>query len=543
MRLALIVSVVIQTLLMAQGAYGLMNYPSLSSNRVTAIRSQRDVAANVSIDQITTAGIRLSKTLFDREGYTNDTLKNVWTLLNGGIQNLVIDIYWNENTGEFQLCPIDMSGRLSTRAESTGVIYYDADDDDYKCDNVLTLQGLIDVVFRFTSETDTNLSANLILLMFNTHGLLKKSSSNSQNNDNITYSNNNTLSQILQSTFSYKLYTPSALTADRFVNRTYNSEEQSNDGFPTVSHFLFTDKRRVVSTIWQDNLPSNTTYNLTSDYNIVFPQSDLNSSFTSLNNTVVPSTEEEFINTANGNWRFAYDDDNTKFNNGSIRHLIDWGYSPILNSAVLESSDIASIFNTSLWSWDSAEPLEENIAKEINKDSDNTRNSQTAYKCAALSSTGWKVENCYDSKYVACRKQSRAFEWELSLDKQTYFNAEDVCPDNTNFSVPRTALQQYSLVNYLKTLPENHSIWIDMNSISINDCWVTGGPNSNCPYQKVTNERNFAEMLTPASVFCLVIFLGMILLRLKRVPVQDNRKHWKKLLQQNKENEYEGVPS
>lgn len=515
------------------------NWPGLSSDKVIAIRSQRDVAANITIDQLSLTGVRLSKVLFDREGYINDTLIDVRNLLNVGVQTLVIDAYWNENLATFQLCPVDMTSNSTTSSYGNSVMYYEDSQLSYKCDSILTLNGLIDIVDNFASSTDTNLSANLIVLIFNIHQLKTRNSHIS--NDPI--STNDTLYSTLTRSLGNKLYTPLNLDSDRENNKTLLSNEGPGKGFPSSQYFLFNNERRVISTIWQNNLPSNSTYNTSADFNVIFTPKSLNSSFTSLTNTTIPLTTTQYIARSNESWRFAYDDQQQPFTNTSIKRLISEGYSPILNTPISSNSDISNIFSMSLWSWNTSEPLQPEQARQISADGDNTRNTQSAYKCAALTQDGWVVSNCYQDKYVVCRKNSRAYEWEISDSKGVYFHAEDACPGDTVFSVPRTALQQTSLINYLGRLGSNYSVWIDMNSIAISDCWVTGGPYASCPYQKVSSSRNFVQMLAPAAAFCGFILFGILLLRLKRVPVQDNRKHWKKLLANYTENEYEGVPS
>lgn len=519
-----------------------VNWPGLSEQRVLAIRSQRDVSANITIDQLSLNGVRLSKVLFDRKGYTNDTLIEVRELLNIGIQTLVIDVYWNENLQEFQLCPVDLSNNSTTSGtnfDGVNILYYEKDQKSYKCDDVLSLQGLIRLVSIFGQATDTNLSANLIMLIFNIHSLSSKNTYFSQNNNG----SNNTISSILSDNLGSKLYKPSDLEHDRSANNTLLSGEGSGHGFPSSSYFLFSEEKRYIATIWENELPSNSTYNIKNDYDAIFTKTALNSSFTSLENTTTPTSQESFINKSFQNWRFAYDEPANPFNNATVKRLVNEGYSPILNAPVSRTMDIATIFNTSLWSWNSTQPLKAAQAKELSPDYGNTRNTESAYKCAAITEEGWVVSNCYQEKYVVCRKNSRAFEWKLSNDKKIYFHAIDACPEDTTFSVPRDALQEASLMDYLTSLGSNYSVWIDMNSIAISDCWVTGGPYASCPYQKVSNERNFVEMLTPAAAFCLIIFIAILLLRLKRVPVQDNRKHWKKTLATYTDNEYEGVPS
>lgn len=160
----------------------------------------------------------------------------------------------------------------------------------------------------------------------------------------------------------------------------------------------------------------------------------------------------------------------------------------------------------------------------------------------------WRVDNCYNSNIGLCRYKNTAFKWLVRSNKATYFDFDSYqgskCPDQYTFNIPRTPLEQRSLISYLKnaSFPDTQ-IWIDLNSISVSNCWVSGGPYASCPYEKVISRRNFVKMMVPASVcsfalLCIVVYLSVL-----KVPIYDNRKNWRRVINKISKSELEGVPS
>ncbi|KAH3664409.1 hypothetical protein WICMUC_005794 [Wickerhamomyces mucosus] len=508
------------------------NWPELSARRVIAIRSQRDISANVSLAQLSLNGVSLSNVLFDSDGYTTESLSNVYNMLNTGIQSLYVDLYWNEKLKKFQLCPVEFENDTNLFANGDIEQF-----DGYTCQYGLGFGDLASQIQNYTAESDTNLADNIIILILN----LKYLDTNTSYSASLTGNWNDTLPQILIDYFGESLYTQSNLERDR---QQYTNNTELPDGFPTLSNFLFKEEKRIIAIIDSSYIPSNSSYNSSMDSHYTFKWSDLNGSSVSIDNTTEILSSNNFLKKSQQLWRFTYDNSLEEFTNSTVRNLTFNGYSPILNHTLSNLSDISTVFESSLWSWASGEPLTEAEARELYSNTSET--AQMAFKCAAVNLEGqFHVSNCYEKKYVAYQNSSNHFQWSLSKEKHSYFSSKEELDDDTTytFTVPKTSLQQNSLKFYLNSVSVNESIWIDLNSIAVDNCWVSGGPYASCPYQVVSSKRNFVEMLSIGSTFSLLLIFIISFLRLRKVPVRDNKKHWKKLLSQYADNDYEGVPS
>jgi hypothetical protein len=501
------------------------------TNRTTAIRSQRDVSTNVTIDQISTGGISLTSVLFKDRGYTTSALEDMVMMLAAGAQTLVVDLYWNESLRKFQICPVPFDNNFEDFVNST-VRYFEQDNISYLCEVGLSIDVFLEAVMVYVQETDTTLNGNLIVLLFNLYSI----GMDRIYDASLIGTSNDTLSGVLQSGSGSKLYTPTLLSSDK----TYGIIEPKNErGYPGLGYFLFQEKKRVIGATWEKQLAANTTYNLTNDQGTLF-NSTFFHSFTPLDETSLLN----FTSRKLASWRFAYDSDSDEFTTESLADVVLEGYSPIVSHSI-STDELTSLLNSSLWSWAPNEPLTEEIARANAAESGDSL-VQAAFRCAAINQEGkWEVANCYDMKVIACRGE-KDFDWVLSKQSDTYFNSDDKCSDiegNYTFSVPKTSLEQKYLRDYIKNKEVNGTVWIDMNSIAISNCWVTGGPYASCPYQKISSHRNFVSMLTPATMMTLLLLVFIFLLRFRKVPVQKNRKHWRRIEREKSEGEYEGVPS
>jgi hypothetical protein len=521
-------------------------------SKVLAFRSQRDVSANVTIDQVSSIGVGLSNVIFEPYGYTLDSLEYVSLLMEAQVQNLVVDLYWNDGLRKFQLCPVPFNNNVA-EFESKPIVNLT---EGISCQVNMTVNDLLQTVEHFVYQTNTNLAANVITLIFNLFPINDGSDSHRiQYNESLLGSSNDTLSRMLSNHLGSELYTPAELTSSRESNQAYNASTNETDstyGFPRLFPFLFDKQKRVVPIIWQNYIPSNSSWyeyrDTDTDTTILFTEDSLSAHFLPVSETY--ALEGDYTDRVKQSWRFAYDDNDDRFDDVAIQNLIDYGYSPILNHTLDYLSEIPTLFNYSLWSWAPLQPYNISTARAISDaesgDSDQAL-SQEAYQCASVDRDGvWRVTNCYLGLPTICRHATDEFRWILNMNNGSYFDAaDDGCADGWIFTVPKTAIQQQSLTNYLNAIDIGNSegAWIDMNSIAITDCWVTGGPYTSCPYQKLTARGNLIKMMTPPVLICLLIMVCIATLRLKPVPVHDNRKHWKKLIHQFAENEKEGVPS
>lgn len=70
----------------------------------SALRSQRDLAMNTSINRIESPAINLATSFFGNN-YTDAKVQDIGSVLNMGYRRLVLDLYWDSTRGNWQLCP------------------------------------------------------------------------------------------------------------------------------------------------------------------------------------------------------------------------------------------------------------------------------------------------------------------------------------------------------------------------------------------------------------------------------------------------------
>ena len=53
----------------------------------------------------------------------------------------------------------------------------------------------------------------------------------------------------------------------------------------------------------------------------------------------------------------------------------------------------------------------------------------------------------------------------------------------------------------------NYPIWIDLNDITVENCFVSGGPYAQCPYQETVTTDKFVRMIAPSFVVAMVVLV------------------------------------
>lgn len=81
-----------------------VNQTALNETLDVAIRTQRDISKPVPLDQLAVSGTSLT-TMFLNKGYSLDSISELRDLLDTGMQAIMVDLYWNEFTSVWQLCP------------------------------------------------------------------------------------------------------------------------------------------------------------------------------------------------------------------------------------------------------------------------------------------------------------------------------------------------------------------------------------------------------------------------------------------------------
>lgn len=379
-----------------------------------------------------------------------------------------------------------------------------------------------------------------------------------------------------------RLYTPKDLNRDRDAEppRTYDYQGLSNKGFPLAHYILLEMKARVMVSVSDNDQPEGYGWGSV-DQDVIFTKQALlgSSDPEKTNENIAYENLQECINldptflqsinlTGAASWRTYSSSQRDPISNVSFQEFINCGLSPSINNTLPPGETLQGLMTESLWSWAQDQP-----SKCHNESVTRTQDRNTglvAWNCAVLMPDGWHVANCYDSHYPLCRQGELAYNWAVGTQKVNYFDTaqeKNICPPGYTFSLPRTALQNiaakitvrgvsgktkvykggdatdpdsYDTIDYGSTA---FPVWIDLNSISQEDCWVSGGPTSRCPYRTVQSHSVSVALLTVASAVCAGVAAAIILLQMDTQPIKKNSGRWRRLMSNFKKSEYESVPA
>lgn len=568
----------------------LNDWPRLSFESEVRIRSQRDLSYSRPIDQTTPYGMSL-KTLFDKHGYTPDSLSYITTMLEVGLSVLSVDLYYNNYTSNWQLCPAPypINGTIPS-ASSQQTLQWNGNE--YTCQPDFTPDLLMRQITTFLSETNTNMDANYLQILYRLHQFdYPPTTRNSTTNWNQVFGGrtsgyenygNLTLGDTVSS-LGLSVFTPADLEtfqeAAKETTGTYFYNDSSS-AFPSVRLFVFDYLKRVTVMVAYDDVTNDLNmYNITdNDKLTIFFNGDTvnmtnfiyNQDYMSLeclnyqvNNLVIPDTSVLESRALNTHFRYIYDSEDVQFDDFSFRAMVRCGFSPILNSTNYEingtsTDEVGDIINNfisySFWSWEvEASPNQPDsyndtdIPEEFNDDG-NVRNNDEAIRCVVVDADGWTISNCYDDNHYACQNIYSPISWHIPESRMLYFEAftDNRCPVNYTFGVPRLSLEMLGLIGAIADSDLEYPVWVDVNDITVVNCFVTGGPYAECPYQRTVSTRALAGLIAPSFVVAIVVLFLLFLEKIFRLnPIQTNRKrYWKKkITEYNKKNDYEGVPS
>jgi hypothetical protein len=106
----------------------------------------------------------------------------------------------------------------------------------------------------------------------------------------------------------------------------------------------------------------------------------------------------------------------------------------------------------------------------------------------------WVVSDCSQKYYAACRaSNSQPYNWTITTYPISYSYASQACPNYYDFAAPRTALENSYLTQAMRDSyhdSDGHGVWVDFNSLDVQDCWVTGGQNATCPYKNSLSQAD-----------------------------------------------------
>jgi hypothetical protein len=425
--------------------------------------------------------------------------------------------------------------------------------------------------------------ATLQILEFNVHSVRPMndpSGSPLQINAGDLPQDNDLIGVAFDDSLGVQLYTPRDLASDRSnLNASWyqvrraerfpitdyfnisvdNGQVSTVNGWPGELYLLLSRLERLLLT-WGSVDPEMEGYDFERDARYVFPSGYLSmprrvqeSSSGSVTSGCFYSEDATTAQRANNTWAVnvinnADDASQSDF----VRNMTSCGISPILNTT-LGGEDAGSSYlayqhfaEAAIIGWATDEPK--------NTSSPNTRVDGPAdqFRCAIIVANDdfrgrWRVANCQERFQAACRSSDEPFQWQLTNDAVDFTAAPGSCPEGTSFDTPVTSLENNYLYQHIRSNAANKrsgdvmdGVWLNLNSLDSQDCWVTTGPNGECRYRADADERHNRMVLIPAIGALIILLLTVMTILVKcNVNRRNSRRHrigpggW----------EYEGVPS
>lgn len=541
----------------------------------TARLSQRDMAYNASVVEASVLGLNLRTSVFEVEGYTTQALSTIHAALEIGYNQLIIDAYYSVANAQWQLCPV----AFPSQATSDNGLYYTMENPwqpefggpaNVTCQSNVTFDSIYSVLANYIHRSDTNLAVNVLSIKFLLN--LLNETVPGTNHSSPAFRNDVkgdlVLGHALLAALPQRVFTRSLLTADQNAGfATSAGQENGSAIYPSMETFLLTNKRRVIASSANVSLGSSHDYSPVIDPEVIFednnaypgtltwsgPDPDVANQNQTRGSLLYSQCLElnrsretfeavvRYQQSYSGLFPSLQDSEQYPFDNNSIRVLTQCGIAPVLNRPLHNINELVVPIENAFWTWAPGQPLAQGNQKSSAKQA-------VAQQCALLTHEGLKVGNCYAEYPVLCRTpKNSSFNWSLSQSPSNYFVAPASCTGDSEFAVPQTALEVASANLYIASLNRSSfdsgsslnefQVWVDLNSIAVEGCWVSGGPFSQCPYYTVASNRNGVALLSVAAAVSFLLLVLMFLLSFRRVSMR----HF--LLRKKYISDYEGVPA
>ncbi|KAK2752177.1 hypothetical protein FQN55_008067 [Onygenales sp. PD_40] len=447
----------------------------------------------------------------------------------------------------------------------------------YTCTESIDVSLLVRLLAEYFTATQDTLNAHMLFIMLNMHAA--RSADNPDEPSHAPSAGNLPAgSQLLGSLFSAALdsymYTPKQLNQERsnlnqswyYVPRhqqpiaeyftTHSNSKNilsTPDGWPCESYVEIERARRLLLG-WGTVDKQMKDYDFNSDDEHIFARGSLSSSI-----KITTSDEDGTLDSGclynpnstdlGDSWAQSIvtqqdpDDDIHSL----CTELMSCGISPMINSTLHNKTadqDINLYRNatvSSVWSWAPGQPDPEDSS------------TLSHYRCALadISLRGhWRSAGCSEELYGACRIGNQPYGWTLTTERAEYADVGGYCPENSTLAVPRTGLENTYLYHYLlsqdkdKLDPDGgdeseHSVWLDLNSLDVSTCWVSGGPGAQCPYEVDENAVQRRAVLVPTVAAIIVLIITALTVFVKCSSNRRNSRRTRVI----EGWEYEGVPS
>jgi hypothetical protein len=389
----------------------------------------------------------------------------------------------------------------------------------YACSPSIDLPILAAVLAEYFQSTSNTLDAFLTYLTLNLHVATSSASSTPRSlNSTALPSPQEVVSSLLGVNLTAYLFTPTTLARERadvnstwydaasdarpldgYFNSTNDKGSSSSDnGWPNEIYLEFDQQRRLFVQFGRID-PQLSSYNLSADSDAIFPAGYLQDEVTDVSFSArgdiesgcIYNPDDLTIKGNNNSWAVLAltqfpaerEQDISRLPITEVANLTACGISPFLNTMLFNSTadqDISKyndFIRSATWSWEYGEP------RNVSSNEENANR----VRCAAMDSSlngRWRVVDCTDKHYAACRVGNDPFTWRISSTRATYTSSNDICDEGQTFSVPLTALENRHLFRRMQEeMSDDHLIWVNFNSLDYGNCWVVG-VNQTCPYRQ-----------------------------------------------------------
>ncbi|OBT61087.1 hypothetical protein VE03_09475 [Pseudogymnoascus sp. 23342-1-I1] len=407
----------------------------------------------------------------------------------------------------------------------------------YKCSPAATLETFGHQLHSYLVDTQNTLAAQVSYYVFNIHAAASASSPGSpaQAPTNLPV-DGELIGGMLSGNLSSYIYTPVNLSTNRAnLNSSWytvperyrpvtdyysihvddNGVWATDDGWPSESFIEFSNLKRILFQFGTID-PQMQGADYGPDADILFPPGyltspqpgvSLNSSGDLHSGCYLHSSPATPSNT-NSSWATYALTTLPTTNTTTTTSLTTCGISPHLNTTLTAPASTSpfpyhSFALSTHWSWAPSEPRNfSTTLSPANAD---------LMRCASVSPTGtWSVTSCAEKHFVACR--ASPFNWTISTKSVALPYAPSACPRGTAFAAPASALENAYLAQAQRASPRDYEglgVMVAFNSVQVDGCWVVGGADAVCPYDRVTllsfaREREIV-VPTVAAVIVLVI--------------------------------------
>jgi hypothetical protein len=329
--------------------------------------------------------------------------------------------------------------------------------------------------------------------------------------------------------------------------------QSTPDGWPCEAYLINKASKRLL--VGRGSIdPQLHDYNFTGDDAFIFPPDDTQD-IISVSNTPDGSglqsgcfynSQNTDLQSVNNSWALA--SVQTPYSTLLLQNYTSCGISPLINATLdgqTADANIDPYRNLSMsatWSWAAGEPRNITSLPGFEDLTETTG----LLRCAMMdpSSGGhWRAGNCSDEYRAACRIGSEPYLWTLSENTHSFSGSSDACSSNASFDVPRTGLENtyfyHQALSVTGSTNSSAPIWVNLNSMDVEYCWVLGGINATCIYTASSNDVGERTILVPtiAAIIILTITASTIFVKCNSNRRISRRKRvsegW----------EYEGVPS